>query len=162
MVTTGVAAILVYAGSALVRRTANHSTPPSGADPTLPTFDMFLALSRIVLARSDLDQSVARRMFEVFMDEPWAGDRILSAYAALRGDATASSSNLGSDDRWFVSHLISTWYLGVYYREGEPPQRIAYAGALMHEAMQGLAPAPFQSVGFGKWSELPAGAEIGR
>ncbi len=160
MVTTGVAAILVYAGPGLVPHyTPDPATPPSGADPTVPQFETFLALSRIVLARSDLDQNVARHLFEAFMDEPWGVDHISSAYAALRGDAAVQLKLLTPDDRWFVSHLVSTWYLGVYYREGQPPQRIAYEGALMHQAMQGLAPAPLQSVGFGKWTEPPAGAE---
>jgi hypothetical protein len=173
MVTTSVAALAVYSGSAVVRHYAgNDSMPPPAADPDIPQFEVFLELSRIVLARSDLDQSVAQRIYQAFMQEPWGPLHIRSAYAALCGDAAPGSQdtgarhaapleNLAADDQWFVSHLVSTWYLGVYYLENQLPQRMTYEGALMYRALHGLIPAPFQSVGFGKWTEPPAGADIG-
>lgn len=153
--------------SALDDQTALDLLLPPGRDPLAPTFDIFQALSRIVLIRSQLDEQVAARMFEVFKQEPYGPKHIGTAYAVLREEMlrrTASGQRengvpltaLGSNERWFVGHLVTTWYLGIYYHPERPTQRITLEGALMYDAARGLVPVPFRdAVGFGAWAEPP-------
>jgi len=142
------------------------SLPPPG-DPNAPSFEVFMALSRIVLLRDRLDEQAARQMYRLFMDEPWGPKHIHTAYAALRAaiiernhraDRTAPAplKMLGPHETWFISHLVTTWYLGIYYHEQRPTQRVTYAHALMFEAIRGTLPIPYlENTGYGAWAELP-------
>ncbi len=144
------------------------SLPPPG-DPNAPSFEVFVALSQIVLLRDQLDESAARRMYELFVDEPWGPKHVHTAYKALRAAivernrkadrmAPAPLNALGPGEKWFVSHLVTTWYLGVYYHEQRPTQRVTYTHALMFDAIRGTLPIPYlESTGFGAWAELPPG-----
>jgi|SRR5688572_14398444 hypothetical protein len=143
--------------------------PPVG-NPFSPSYEVFLALSQIMVLRTKLDEEIARKLFAVFSDEPWGPKHIGHAYAVLRselaqagagsGTTPVSVSGLGEGERWFVSHLVTTWYLGVYYHEQRPTQRITYAGALMFDAVRGLLPITyFESVGYGKWINPPDGVD---
>ncbi len=143
--------------------------PPGDADQ--PSLEIFQALSRIVLARETLDPAVTQRLYDVFMDEPWGPQHIGGAYAGLYAAIAretwtwtkgrmAPVARLDDGQRWFVSHLATTWYLGVYYHEQRAPLRIARGGALMHAALRGLAPAPYaEAAGFGRWSDRPPGEQ---
>ena len=65
--------------------------------------------------------------------------RVDNPYVRMHPEAAA----LAPGERWFVSHLVSIWYLGVYYHEQRSIQRITSDGALMYEAVRGLLPAPY-------------------
>jgi hypothetical protein len=144
---------------------------PEPGDHNAPSFEVFAALSRIVMLRADLDLDLARRMYSVFMAEPWGPKHIGTAYARLRQAIIARSKvlndaepvpldDLDSGEKWFVSHLLVTWYLGVYYHEQRPTQRITLDGALMFDAVRGLMPKPFiEDVGFGAWADVPPGID---
>jgi hypothetical protein len=152
-----------------IRPDRTHFTltlPPAG-DPNNPTLEIFEALCRLVLAREHLDITLTQRMYEVFADEPWGRKHIGHAYAALReaiareawsprsGD-TPPLARLDPGERWFVSHLVTTWYLGIYYHEQRPTQRITHDGALMYTALKDLAPVPYvEGYGFGRWADPP-------
>jgi Membrane bound FAD containing D-sorbitol dehydrogenase len=141
--------------------------PPS-RNPFAPEFDEFLALSQIVLMRSNLDKAGARKLYDVFVEEPWGPKHIGHAYAVLRrelaqtrrhGGAVGplSLSRLEDGERWFVKHLLTTWYLGVYYHAERPTQRLLYDEALMFDAIRGVIPVPFlEATGFGAWAEPPS------
>ena len=132
-----------------------------------PSYDQFLALSKIVTVKETLDDEVARKMFKVFMDEPWGPEHIKSTYRALHASTLASAGNqdmpellegvkLTKGERWFVSHMLTTWYLGVYYHEDRSDQRITYEGALMYEALQGAMFPWFTGERTpGYWTETP-------
>ena len=155
----------------LIRRddTAVELGLPSPADPNNPPFEVFEALCWIALARTKLDVKLVRRMYEIFMEEPWGPKHIGHAYATLY-EALAHTgekleerrepppvSRLGSGERWFVSHLVTTWYLGIYYHEQRPTRRITRSGALMYAALRGLAPVPYtESSGYGAWAVPPS------
>ncbi len=145
--------------------------PPPGDPNQPPTFEIFDALCRIVLARDDLDPALTRRMYEVFMDEPWGPKHIAQTYAALhdalshqgwdRGARRAAPRpGIGGAERWFVSHLVTTWYLGVYFHEQRVTRRVTLQGALMYEAVRGLMPRPYtEHVEYGRWADPPAAGE---
>lgn len=141
--------------------------PPVG-DPYSPSFEVFLALSQIVLMRTDLDIPFARQMFQLFLREPWGPKHVSTAYAALRnvvitraqrgGREAVEQATLPYGERWFISHLVTTWYTGVYYHPEEPTQWMTLHGAVMFDPTRGLIPKPYeQSVGFGKWADPPKG-----
>jgi hypothetical protein len=148
------------------RKALELSLPPAG-DSNAPSFEVFMELSRIVLLRDQLDVQIALRMYRLFMDEPWGAKHIHVAYTSLRSAIIergrkanrknpAPRSVLGPSENWFVSHLVTTWYLGIYYHEQRPTQRIAYEQALLFDAVRGTLPIPYlESTGYGTWAELP-------
>lgn len=141
---------------------------PAAGNPFAATFGEFFALSQIVLLRSELNERGARRLYEVFLEEPWAGKHIGHAYKLLREELIKHYRNVGdrgpvdfsrleTGERWFVDHLVTTWYLGVYYHQERPTRRILYEEALMFDAIRGTMPIPFlESTGFGAWAEPPS------
>jgi hypothetical protein len=132
-----------------------------------PSYDQFLALSKIVTVKETLDDEIARKMFKVFMDEPWGPEHIKSTYRILHAATVAHAGNkeipelldsvkLTKGERWFVSHILTTWYLGVYYHEERPHQRITFEGALMYEVLQGTMFPWFTGERIpGYWTETP-------
>lgn len=145
------------------------SLPPI-ANRMAPTFEIFLALSRIVLMRNDLDLEAGRRYFELFTAEPWGLKHIGTAYAMIRetvmshaqqgGRAAVEQAQLPQGERWFISHLVTTWYIGVYYHPERPTDWITLRGAVMYDATRGIVPRPYEdNVGYGGWTHLPKSAE---
>lgn len=141
-----------------------HALPdPAGHEPG--AYPIFLALSYLVTLRPQLDEALARRMHPLFLDEPWGAHHIQSTYAQLlallANDPPLASHPhhaLGSGQAWFARHLLTTWYLGVYYHERMPPQRIVHAEALMFDAAQPGYPLPFiNGTGFSEWRTPPPG-----
>lgn len=140
---------------------------PEAGSADKPSFAVFLALSQIVTLRTQLDEVSARRMYPLFMEEPWGPHHIHSTYTQLlsqlkRSNAEskpihpAMSGSLSKGQSWFASHLLTTWYLGIYYHERMPPVRVAYAEALMFAAVHPELPIRFtENTGFGKWGETP-------
>lgn len=132
-----------------------------------PSYDQFLALSQLATCRETLDEDVARKIYKVILDEPWGPEHIKSTYRALRSAVLAQagqsempalmeSAELREGLRWFISHLLATWYMGVYYHEERPTQRITYEGALMYDALQGAMPTWFTGERIlGYWTEPP-------
>lgn len=131
------------------------------------SFVLFFALSQMVTLRPQLDEAVARRMYPLFLDEPWGAHHIYSTYVQLwdllkpstmhaEPAHPALSGALGKGQAWFAAHLLTTWYLGVYYHERMPPLRLAHAEALMFDSLHPEFPRPFvESTGFGEWGNPP-------
>lgn len=133
-------------------------------DAKTATVEVFEALSRLVTLRDRLDPETVQKMYKIFMDEPWAPDHIVRVYnktrAALgkreRASLKDKSWKFDEGESWFVGHLLTTWYLGVYYHEQRPTQRIAYETALMFDPTRGIMPVPFrQALGYDGWAEAP-------
>jgi hypothetical protein len=154
--TTGVMALLVYSGSAFLRRSVIENP---AAQPDTATFEDFVALSKLALGRLDIDLRVARKIFDVMMEEPHGPMHISAAYAAMQAVSgrVRPAESLRGAERWFVSHLVTTWYLGIYYHEKRPTQRISSEGALMHQAVRERLVVPYiERTGFGAWVDPPA------
>ena len=136
-----------------------------------PSLETFKALSTLVTLHDDLDPDTVERMYKVFMDEPWGPehtvrlhDKITTALAAgvarkKRPPMKNPAWKLDDGEKWFADHLLTTWYLGIYYHAERPTQRIAYENALMFAPLRGLMPIPYlEPVGFGNWAEPPKDA----
>jgi hypothetical protein len=141
-------------------------TLPAPGGSNASSFEVFLALSQIVLIEADLDRTVARQLYDLFMAEPWGPKHIASCYAALSttflargqrgGQETFAQTKLPYGETWFISHLVTTWYVGVYYHPERPTKWITLNRAMMYRSVGGLVPKPYEeSVGFGHWANPP-------
>ena len=127
-------------------------------DPSDPSFEVFVALSAIVLLRDTLDQAAAKRMYKLFMDENWGPQHITSCYRKICKQISGAPDivKLTDGENWFVNHVITTWYLGIYYHEQHIPVRVSYETALMFRPIDDWLPVPFiAGVGFGNWQTPP-------
>lgn len=137
--------------------------PRSIGTSQTPSFRLFFALSQLVTQRRHPDASVAQRLYPLFREEPWGSQHMLNSYAQLCRAATAANpgigdatAGLGKAETWFTAHLLTTWYLGVYYHDRMPPRRVAYSEALMFEAVGLEMPRRFvDATGYGAWSVPP-------
>jgi hypothetical protein len=154
-----------YWAAAVVGSLLSLKLPQAGAADS-PSFEVFLALSCLVTVRPKLDEAVARRMYPLFLEEPWGAHHIHSTYSQLLlileqhadqpGAKPISSGALGKGQAWFAGHLLTTWYLGVYYHERIPPMRVAHAEALMFDVVHPELPRRFvEGTGFGGWADPP-------
>ena len=135
-------------------------------DPDNPPFAVFHRLCQWVTCRRDLDEAKVRTLYPIFRSEPWAAKHISTAYADLGKALERNGPNtsvpqliaegaLDGPEEWFVSHLLTTWYLGVYYYEGVE-FRVFYEDALMFEAISDFRPVPgLSNWDYGYWAEMP-------
>ena len=140
---------------------------PLNPDFSKPSFELFLALSQLVTARDQLDQQMAEKMYPLFMAEPWGAHHISSTYQQILAftdnpiDGQSASvlpdrSRLDEGQAWFADHLLATWYLGVYYHESSPTQRVGHEYCLMFDAIRNKLPIPYvEATGFGGWATVP-------
>lgn len=130
-----------------------------------PSPDAFRDLSAFVTLRDDLPPRALADMYKVFMDEPWGPEHMTGLLGKIkkglknRPSLKDKSWDFSEGESWFAGHLLTTWYLGVYYHQERPTQRILYEDALMFKPLAGLIPVPFiEPIGYGAWAEKPAGA----
>jgi hypothetical protein len=139
--------------------------PPAGSAGAA-SFEVFLALSQIVLIEADLDRRVARRLHELFSAEPYGPQHVVSCYGALRatflmrgrrgGQQAVARATLSSGESWFISHLVTTWFVGIYYHAERPVSWLTLHDAMMYRPVRDLLPVRYvESVGFGNWANPP-------
>ena len=137
---------------------------------SLPPPETFAALSTFITLHDDLDADSMQRMYKVFMDEPWAPEHIKSLHKKISralGDGNKTlprpedkSWKFNKGESWFMDHLLTTWYLGIYYHQERPTQRILYETALEFRATKGSVATPYvENVGYGAWTKAPEGVE---
>src|SRR5664279_3050411 len=71
----------------------NITLPAAGG----ASFEVFIALSQIVLIETDLDRAVARRLYDLFMAEPYGPKHIATCYAGLRETFSKRGERGGQD-----------------------------------------------------------------
>ena len=59
-----------------------------------------------------------------------------------------------SGERWFIGHLLVTWYTGVYYH-AVGNQRVGFEESLMHRALADMRTAPTICREAGFWAAPP-------
>ncbi|MEM6587111.1 MAG: sugar dehydrogenase complex small subunit [Pseudomonadota bacterium] len=139
---------------------------PVNSDPAAPSFEVFYRLSQLVTLRDDLDVAYSKDVFAAFQGEPWVEKHISTSYAMitalLEGQTEKTISPIFAEEffefgeRWFVSHLLTTYYLGVYYHDERPNRRVTYDKALMFELLADYRPVPGFSDGApGDWVKTP-------
>jgi len=127
---------------------ARGGSLPAARDAARIAWDEFHALSRILTDHDALDETLSRAIFEQLRVEPWGPEHMASVYARVRsllaGDGAREvrdPSLFPDGERWFVSHVLVTWYTGVYYHE-TGNRALGFEHALMHELLLDLRPVP--------------------
>jgi hypothetical protein len=136
------------------------------------TPEIFSNLCSLVTLRDKHDPGMTAHMYKVFMDEPWGPDHILRIYNKISAALPAYAGKkkrppladpqwkLNAGEKWFVGHLLTTWYLGIYYHEQRATQLISSEKALMFDMTRGVIPVPFyEATGFGAWADPPDNKE---
>jgi hypothetical protein len=70
---------------------------PTAGGSNGASFEVFVALSQIVLIETDLDRAVARQMYDLFMAEPYGPKHIATCYAALSETFTKRGERGGQE-----------------------------------------------------------------
>ncbi|MEL7429355.1 MAG: sugar dehydrogenase complex small subunit [Pseudomonadota bacterium] len=155
--------MLVFPANAAVEQGLTELPVPAGSFET----GHFHAFSRLVCQKSDLDLGIAERAFELFRKEPWGIEHLTGAYLKLHESlvkgsndnltALIKSTDLTEGELWFISHVITTWYLGIYYHESlEEPVRLSFEDSLMWRAVEDFVTPPgFGTKPYGHWSRSP-------
>lgn len=159
-----------YTKNALAESTAKLAQKPIIHLNTIktPTFEIFYHLSQLICARETLDQTGARKMYRLFQSEPWGGKHIVTAYKEIFTQISKNKAEksvaelitegaLGEGETWFVSHVLTTWYLGIYYHESREPERVLFEDALMWDTLKGyIYPPGFSEGEPGYWANPPS------
>jgi hypothetical protein len=120
----------------------------------VPSFDDFLVLSRALLKRDQLDLPVARKIYDTILAEPWGPQHIATLLHTVQ--SKPANGDLTPDEKWFASHVLTTWYTGIYFYEHRDEQRMSFAVALMYDAVRTVMPTPFSaSSGYAAWATPP-------
>lgn len=133
-----------------------------------PSLAVFIRLSQWITCRQELSMEVAEKIFPLIQAEPWGKEHLVSTYQKIKTSfdqqggqesvpAMIEAGVLGKGETWFVSHLLTTWYLGIYYHESREPVRVAFEDALVWQAFTDWKSAPgFSSLEPGHWATKPA------
>ena len=144
--------------------------PVTLQNPDNPGYEVFYRLSQLVTCQVDLDEAVARRCYLLFQQEPWGKEHIATTFQQIQDAIEETptsvpelmrSGALGEGQTWFASHMLATWYFGIYYHESSEPVRVAFEQALMWHSLDGLVEAPgFSTLDPGAWSKPPRDAAM--
>jgi len=130
--------------------------------------EAFMKLSVFLTGIEKLDNEMAQKIFGYLFAEPWGKEHFDQVCEKLSPIFVVESTivprwqllypnRFTEGERWFIRHLLTTWFSGVYYYEARS-QFIAYRRALMNVALLDIMPTPGYSDGpFGVWSMPPAG-----
>ena len=163
----GLALMLLTSGQATAATVLLQKPLPDVPDPDNPSFEVFHRLSLWVTCRGELDEELSHRVYKIFQEEPWGKQHISRSFLGLKEALTTASPQatipqlirdkvLGEGETWFVSHLLMTWYLGVYYHERTEPLRVTHTGALMWDAIEDITGVPGLTGGeTGFWAARP-------
>lgn len=124
---------------------------PAISIPDKPSLPEFVRLSEILTGRSDLDPDMARRIYALIQLEPYGPQHVTRVYERIRVAAASDPDRarntvlnpqaFDAGERWFVGHLLVTWYTGVYYH-AVGNQRVGFEEALMHRALADMRNPP--------------------
>ncbi|MDD2721894.1 MAG: sugar dehydrogenase complex small subunit [Gallionella sp.] len=133
-------------------------------------FQTFITISVFLTGEKNLDLEIARNIYDHLRAEPWGREHLEQIAVKLSPLLMAESmviprwqllhpTRFTETDHWFIQHILTTWYTGIYYFE-DTSLFIAYQRALMNVALRDVMPTPgFSDMEFGAWSGLPVGAE---
>lgn len=141
---------------------------PKEAKTVADDLDAFIRLSAVLTGVQQLDRETAQRILDVIRAEPWGKEHLMQIGGKLLPSGPDKPmpamrqqlfdpKRFTDGERWFIGHLLTTWFTGVYYHQ-KGNQVVAYRNALMHVAIQDVRPIPGHCSGtFGFWADPPAG-----
>lgn len=147
---------------------AAFAAATKGAGVVAEDLDAFIRLSEIITGAKQLDRETAMQILAVIRAEPWGKEHLAQIAAKLMPSLSDSTlptdrralldpKRFGDGERWFIGHLLTTWFTGIYYHQSGN-RVVAYKNALMHAALEDVRPVPGHCNGvFGFWTEPPKG-----
>lgn len=159
------AVLFVYAGFS---RAAFAAATGKGTGSVAEDLDAFIRLSEIITGTKHLDREAATQVLAAIRAEPWGKEHLAQIAAKLIPSLSDTPlptdrqmlldpKRFGDGERWFIGHLLTTWFTGIYYHQSGN-RVVAYKNALMHAALEDVRPIPGHCNGvFGFWSEPPKG-----
>lgn len=143
---------------------ATFANMPAISIPDKPSLPEFIRLSEILTGRNDLDPGMGHRIYALIQVEPYGPQHVSRVYERIRvavardpGRARNTVLNpqvFDAGERWFVGHLLVTWYTGVYYH-AVGNQRVGFEESLMHRALADMRTAPTICREAGFWAAPP-------
>lgn len=135
----------------------------AGAPIAAEDLDAFMRLSVVVTGTQQLDKETAQKILGYLLAEPWGKEHLAQIRPKLlAADSPSDRTRLFDRQRftegehWFIGHLLTTWFIGIYYHQ--ICHAVSYRYALMYSAIEEVRPIPGYSSGnFGFWSSPPRG-----
>ena len=148
-----------------------YSLATSDTVPTVSNnVEEFIKLCELVTGTTKLERETAQQILNCIQNEPWGKEhlgqiarKLLPAYATetLPTDRLVllDPKRFEEGERWFIGHLLTTWFTGVYYHQTS--RVISYEHALMFAALDDIRPSPSYCAGeFGYWSKPPESRQL--
>lgn len=139
---------------------------------TEPLPALFYRLSQSALGRRALPRGFAERLLPHVLKEAWAEKHIRTALSIIDDESGGgpegpdrvaklfAAGRLRDGEAWFVRHLVTTYYAGIYYYEGVSPVQLGGHDALIWDVLDGLITRPGQpGLVAGYWAEPPVDPE---
>lgn len=129
----------------------------------LININQFAVLCALLCNYNKIDQSFVASLYKIVQQEPWGAEHATWIYEKIFNVAQNLSdrskifdkSVFTEGENWFVSHLLTTIFTGIYYHDRS--RVISYDKALMHDAFNSIRPTPGRCGGpFGFWSDIPS------
>jgi len=127
-------------------------------------FDEFHLLSQLLTKTKNLNEKVSREIFGLIVSESWGVEHIRQIYNRVRSIQIQSANekpliikagDFTDSDQWFISHLLLTWYTGVYFHD-MGNHNVTLKHALMYKKLANYRLPPTYCAGApGSWKDPP-------
>jgi len=128
------------------------------------SFENFIWLSQIITKQNNLDENISRKIYQLIMDEPYGDEHLKNVFTSFKQHRTIvgsdweimiNASNFSAGEQWFISHLLLTWYTGVYYHD-KGNHHVTLKHALMYKKISNFRTPPTYCAGApGHWDGPP-------
>lgn len=138
--------------------------PKINADSSVISFQGFYDFSKTITGFNELNVKYTRNVYDLIISEPWGKENLKNIISKISQlELTASSNqktifkadNFDEGEQWFISHLLLTFYTGVFFHE-TGNKNISLKDSLMHQLQIDYRQPPTYCSGeIGFWAEPP-------
>ena len=136
-------------------------SPPA---PDQFSFNHFVQLSTLLTHSDSLDPEMSQEIYQAINQESWGPQHLQQIYRRIyqltnKGfnlNNLLQAENFSEGEVWFISHLLITWYTGVYFHS-KRNKHISLQHALMYRKLSHFRQPPTYCGGApGFWAKPPA------
>jgi len=128
------------------------------------SFEKFFWLSQLITKQNNLDEKTSRKIYQLIRDEPYGNEHLNSVYKQLKLQQNEAKEeqriiiepdDFSAGEQWFISHLLLTWYTGIYFHE-RGNHTVTLEHALMYQKVSKYRQPPsYCSGAYGNWALPP-------
>jgi len=128
------------------------------------SFEKFFWMSQMITKQNNLDEKTTRKIYRLIINEPYGPEHLRSVYQQVKLKQTESKgeqriiikpADFSAGEQWFISHLLLTWYTGVYYHD-KGNHHVTLKHALMYKKISNFRTPPTYCAGApGHWDGPP-------